>query len=84
MSSRDGDPLILDKPQKAFAALQRKFESLTKDDIETLEGKLNRITQERNEFYASLISRLNTSFVKFKKRLRFEVQWQPTAGCKRR
>ncbi|KNC75165.1 hypothetical protein SARC_12302 [Sphaeroforma arctica JP610] len=42
------------------------FEALTEDDIQNLEAKLNRITQERNEPYATLISRLNTSLVKFK------------------
>ncbi|KNC80982.1 hypothetical protein SARC_06673 [Sphaeroforma arctica JP610] len=57
---------FIDKPWEAFAALKRKFEALTEDDIPTLEGKMNRITQERNESYASLISHLNMSFVKFK------------------
>ncbi|KNC77074.1 hypothetical protein SARC_10455 [Sphaeroforma arctica JP610] len=55
-----------ESPWDAFAALQQKFEALTEDDLQDLEAKLNRITQERNEPYATLISRLNTSLVKFK------------------
>ncbi len=57
---------FIQTPWDAFAALQRKFEAFTDDDLQTLEAKLNRITQERNETYATLISRLNTSVVKFK------------------
>ncbi|KNC81144.1 hypothetical protein SARC_06526 [Sphaeroforma arctica JP610] len=42
------------------------YDDRANDNIQTLEGRLRRITQEQNEYYASLTSRLDTSFVKFK------------------
>ncbi|KNC82547.1 hypothetical protein SARC_05174 [Sphaeroforma arctica JP610] len=55
---------FIDKPWEAFAALQRKFKALAEDAIQILEGKLNCITQERNEYHGSLIGHNDNHTVK--------------------